>query len=403
MKKFKGLFLMLILISIALLIPKVDAISVNLIEEHDNISIPWIIYDTGSKITVYDTENYDLYGQWLEITIEQYNTIKDINDRCSEISKEGNAWRSENYPYRDNFESDEEYSAAVEAFDKKIHEYNERIDSCNTEYYETIPNFDDTKWEKLTDDTVYLPSESFSGTRPFVLYVKLDDKTNSLIDYEVAVLELDGEDDDAETTMPEVDDTNWQKLKDGIKNNETIALFNNDESSVSFDDTDNSKFIIEVEQDGKTYVFTLNYRDGIMTYDTDTSSPEGYEFINSTIIDGVLQEYCKLFDYNNEAFMTWLLDNEGKLTLVGNGITYSIKEYNYENNGEGYDFSLSGEYFESLSINIAYPLTGFTNQAIEEEKEPNPGTGDLSMVVIAGAMLICAGASFVVYRKMKQN
>lgn len=208
-----------------------------------------------------------------------------------------------------------------------------------------------------------------------------------------------------EEKLPEVDDTKWKELKAGIKKNETMLLFNNEEYSINFDETDANVFKITVSKkdNSVTYDFILNYKDGIMKYESQENEPEGFELVNGFVIPGVIQEFCKLYDYDYEVFVTWLEENEGKLTLVGNGITYELKEYNYEDKGEGYDFSMSGDYFESLSINIAYPITGFTNSgmggAVEEEKEPNANTGDLDIIMIASAMMIFAGTAIVAYKK----
>lgn len=405
MKMMKKIFLGLIVICLCLTVNNVEAISKDAFEEHNNISIPYLIYNTGSKITVYDTENYDLYAQWLEISMDQYNAINSKLETYNDKVETRNDYVTKNNPNPDDYDSVDAYNKAYDEFKIKVDELDANLATLLNEYYELIPNFDDSKWEKLTDDTVYLPEANFTGTKPYILYVKLDDKENSIVDYDFGILEVDGEKKSADT-VPEVDDTKWKELKSGIKTNETISYFNNDEYGVSFDETNDNVFKIVIsKKDGSlTYEFVLNYNDGIMRYELSGDEPDGFEFINSMIIPGVIQEFCKLYDYDYDVFVTWLEENEGKLTLVGNGITYELKEYNYEDKGEGYDFSMSGDYFESLSINIAYPITGFTNSgmggAVEEEKEPNANTGDLDIIMIASAMMIFAGTAIVAYKKI---
>lgn len=210
-------------------------------------------------------------------------------------------------------------------------------------------------------------------------------------------------DNESGSSDKNADDTNWKKLIAGIKTNETISSLNNDEYQVSFDETDESKFIIKVTRDNEEYTVILNYKDGIVTYDTQDGEPEGFELVHSLIIGSVLEEICEIFDYDFEAFISWLEENEGKLTLVGNGITYSLKEFSYEKSENGSYVSISGDYMNSLSVNIAYPITGYTNPTDKgdnnEDKIQNPDTGDLSIVAIAVAALVCATGAAFAYKK----
>lgn len=398
MKFNKKLFLLLIILCSFFTVNEVDAIEQKVIEENDNLSIPYFIYSTGSKVTVYDTTNYELYGQWVEITLAEHQAIAAKSDDCDDIYDEYSDYNDANRPNRDDYDTVEEYNAAVAVFNTKVDEYKEKYDTCIAEYYALVPNFDDTKWNKLADDIVYLPEESFSGTKPFILYLKLDDKQNSIIDYEFAILELNGD-------LEEVDDTNWKKLKSGIKTNETIALLDNDEYKVNFEESTSNEFTIEVSNADKnlSYLIILNYNNGIVTYTAPKSESEGFEFIHSIVIGGVLEEFCKLNDYDVETFAAWLETNDGKLTLEDNGIAYTMKEYEYNESGEGSTVSVSGNYFESLSINITNPITGYTNPTEDDDNEESPATGDISMIAIAGATLICAGVAVVAYRKTRFN
>ena len=411
MKMMKKIFLGLIVICLCLTVVPVKAISQDLIDEHDNIGFPYIIYNTGSEITVYDTEDYDLYAQWIEISMDKYNEINDKMSKYNDLVDDYNDYISDNVPNSSDYNSMDEYKAAETEYKQEVQRRLEELDTTLNEYYEAVPNFDDTKWEKLTDDTVYLPEADFTGTKPHILYVKLDDKQNSIVDYEFRILEIDGQEETGVEipTIPEVDDINWVELKTGLKTNENILEFNNDDYSVSFDETNEDAFEIVVSsKDGnKSYKFVLNYSDGIVNYKVQGNEPEGFEMLNEFIIPNVIYEFCELYNYNYEAFIKWLAENEGKLTLTGNGITYELKEYSYEEKTGVVDVSVSGSYFESLSINIAYPITGFTNPgaggAVEdgkdEDNEESPGTGDLDIIMIGAAMAIFAGVATVAYRK----
>ncbi len=196
MKNYLKYSLLLFGISIAFNLEQVFAISKELIKQDDYFTIPLLISSNGSKITVRNTTDYILYGEWLEITLEKYNEIEAINDEMDKISDEFSNYTKENSPNREKYLDDGQYNEAVKEYNAKLTEYKEKINTLEDKYYETIPNFDDTKWEPLIDDKVYLPTQE--KTTPYILFIKLDDKTNSLIDYDFAVLEVKGDENNTE-------------------------------------------------------------------------------------------------------------------------------------------------------------------------------------------------------------
>lgn len=215
MKKKKTMWLWLL--GILFLVPsmKVSAIDKNVIDPDNKISIPSMIWDTGSKVSIYDTENYSLYYQWREITMEQYNTIESINKEGKGLSNEANEYVKNNRPKREDYETLEEYNAAVEKLNSKIAEYNTKIDAVQERYYEAIPNYVDSKWTNAENDTVYLPEEAFTGTRPFVLYVKLEDHNDNTTSYEVGVLKLKGSEEGNNVSIDNDEDDNVENPSTG--------------------------------------------------------------------------------------------------------------------------------------------------------------------------------------------
>lgn len=216
----------IILLSILFIGPNnVKGISKEVIEaEDDNISIPYFIYESGSKVTVYDTTDYTLYAEWLPISTEKYSEIMGIDNECRSISDEVREY-SNNMPQKEDYgENNSEYLEALNIYKDKISEYKNTYDACINKYYEAIPNFDDDKWEELIEDKVYLPNNSSSETIPYILYIKLDDRTNTLVDYEFAILKVDG------LQIDEEEDSNSDVVSPPLDNNESI---NNEDNSIS--------------------------------------------------------------------------------------------------------------------------------------------------------------------------
>ncbi len=376
----------------------VEAISKDLIEgTDDNISIPSIIYNTGSKITVYNSSDYVLYGQWLEINSEKYNEIKKAGDKCTDLSDTASEWSNANKPKKEDYVGDDDgYRKALETYNAKISEYNEQIKTCSTEYYNTIPDFDDNKWEKLEDDTVYPPSDAFSGVKTYILYIKLDDKTNSLVDYEVARVEIKGnvEEDKKE------DKTNWKKLVENVKKSKSFSIF--EDYTVSFEDGEDSlKVIITGKEGNNTYTVNFNYSEGIVSYSKPSGEPEGFEFAHDIVVGILLNEVCNLYGYDVENFSEWLSNNKS-LKLENDGIEYTEEELKYGSDAFNIDF---GYYISSLKVNIVDGIKSYKEQEKEpsKEEEKNPSTGDISMYALVGSIVLALGLGIVSYKKIKNS
>lgn len=156
MKNIKRIIILLV-ICCCFSFVNVEAITKEELQEHDSITIPMLLTSKGSKITVSDTTNYELYAQWIKISSDTRVKIYEKELECNDA------------------ESYDEYGA------------------CFDEYYEIIPDYDDDKWEKLTDDLVYLPQDG--DKEHYVLYVKLEDKQNNITDYDLAVTEYKVDED----------------------------------------------------------------------------------------------------------------------------------------------------------------------------------------------------------------
>lgn len=378
---------------------RVEAISKDLIDEYDNISIPWMIWSDGSTITVYDTDDYVLYGQWKEVSINQYQSIMDQSNICEAIVDEAQEYSNNNKPVRENFETDEKYSEAVNAYNQKIEEYNNELDLCSEKYYESIPSFDDSKWEVLKNDTVYLPSESFSGTKPFILYVKLEDKQNQIVDYDFAILELDGE----EGNVEEDDTTRWKQFINNVKTNEDLKLVDNSDSTLEFIEETN-QLTIKITQSSNIYEYVFTYENGIIKYKYNDDGPEGYEFLNYIVMNSIFQEIANMFDYDYDYFIEWLSLNIENISLEKNGIYILFDSYNYSEGNNGSQLEMSGDYIKELQLDIVNGITGYQENISDDIK--NPSTGDYMMYIIGGSSIISLTfivCSLVKLKKIKYN
>ena len=207
---------------------EVKAINKELITKDDNITMPLTIWSTGSTIEVKNTTDYTLYAQWLEISKEKYDEINANVKECNDLVTEANKYASENRPDKNNYpEDDAGYNKAVQEYNAKIQEYQNKNTTCINKYYESVPDFDDDKWQELVDNKVYLPEASYSGNKPFVLFVKLDDRTNSLTDYEFAILEIENNSKDTSVNNSDVSnfDENVEEISEQLNtsNNDSVT------------------------------------------------------------------------------------------------------------------------------------------------------------------------------------
>lgn len=224
MKKSLIKVLLIGCISLLIIIPtdKVMAVDKSIIDPNDKISIPSMIWNTGSKVNIYDTDDYDLYYEWLEISMDKYDEIQAIRQKNDDLVSEAEDYIEKNRPNKDDYDTIEEYNLQVEKVNEKVDEYNRQIEEIQDEYYAAIPDYDDTIWEKTSDDNVYLPDEAFSGTKPFIIYVKLVDHVDNTTAYEFAILQLDGEEVKDENI--EDDESNIENPKTGDVTMEIFAI-----------------------------------------------------------------------------------------------------------------------------------------------------------------------------------
>ena len=113
----KSLKIILIVILMIILMPNVKAFDKELVDPDANISIPIFISKTGSKINIYDVENYDLYYQWVELSNKQYAEINASQKKCNDMAKTVNDYLDSIVPNRDDYDTVEEYN-------EKVKEYN---------------------------------------------------------------------------------------------------------------------------------------------------------------------------------------------------------------------------------------------------------------------------------------
>lgn len=172
------------------LISSVSALTdeeISKLDTKSKIGMPVLITNKGATVNVYNTSNYDLFYQWQEISLETYNNLKSKSAEMDKVYDEAKEYSKTNKP--DNSDND-----AINKYNEKIKEYNDKIKELNNERYKLLPSFKND-WISVnsSENKVYPPNEVFSGNRPFVLYVKLEDKENNEVVYDYGVLELDGD------------------------------------------------------------------------------------------------------------------------------------------------------------------------------------------------------------------
>ena len=193
----KNKFLKIVIIFVILFlftINKASALTSDEISKLDSdgkISMPLYIYSDGSSITIHDTTDYKLSYQWQEITMDLYNNIINKNNEIEDLYDEAMEYSKNNRP-------DASDSSAVDEYNKKIKEYNEQLSTLQEEYYSLLPSFK-SEWTYVenSENKVYPPSDLFTGTKPFVLYLKLEDNQDGTTSYDYGVLQLDGNNDNS--------------------------------------------------------------------------------------------------------------------------------------------------------------------------------------------------------------
>lgn len=215
----KILKLSLFAIIIFFFVSKVSALTDEEIKKLDTdgfIGMPAFITSNGSKVNVYKTSDYNLFYQWKEMSLETYNNLKSKNEEMKKVYDEEVEYSKTNKPDT----SDRE---AVNKYNEKIKEYNEKINEFRNQYYKLLPSFgNDWISVNLSENKVYPPSDVFSGKKPFVLYVKLEDKQNSNIIYDYGVLQLDGDNDESK-----IEDDSDDIKKDVVTTTKKVIENNN--------------------------------------------------------------------------------------------------------------------------------------------------------------------------------
>lgn len=208
MKKTKKLLLLICIMFLVTI--KVSALTNDEIEKLDSdnkIAIPTIIRSTGSEISIFKTTDYKLYYQWYEISPDLYNNLNSLYTDMKKTNEEATEYVNNNKP--DSSNKDE-----INKYNDKIKEYQNKISEKLNEYYTLLPSFKDEWLLADSENKVFPPKKFFSDTRPFVLYVKLEDNGDNTISYDYGVLKLEGE-----KSENKIDET----VEDVDKNEETVT------------------------------------------------------------------------------------------------------------------------------------------------------------------------------------
>lgn len=171
------------------------------LDTKSKIGMPTLITNSGAKINIYNTSDYILLYQWQELSLEAYNDLKSKLAEADKVYNEGKEYSNSNKPDISNKDEVDEYN-------KKLKEYDAKIDEIYNEYYKMLPSFkNDWISTNSSENMIYPPNEVFSENKPFVLYVKLEDKENNEVIYDYGVLELDGNSKESKV-KDNADDTN---------------------------------------------------------------------------------------------------------------------------------------------------------------------------------------------------
>ena len=192
MRKKCKIIILIILILSMMVLNKVQAHSVE-IDPNKLISMPWMIMNGSGEITIDESiTNYELYYQAVLIDAEKYTEIENTETNGKEdIKKLKEEYKSleENYnkaydEYKAGLQNDQlsedelnnlksTYETAHASYKTKVNEYNSKIDEVNNKIKELTPTYVEANWIKTSDNKVQIDTTTYSGSRPYVVWVKL--------------------------------------------------------------------------------------------------------------------------------------------------------------------------------------------------------------------------------------
>ena len=194
------------------------------LETENIISFPYFIMGGSGTITVKDTiTNYSLYFQAIAISDEVYAEIQktkpNSNEQLIALKAEYEALKSElddidvrvkaakteletllsQDPNSSTLEqirkkvtdATAEFETKRTQYNEKIGEYNNKLKELQNREKELTPGYDDSKWQKLTDNKFQIDLTSFEGNVAHAVWIKLVTSDNKTY-YDEATYELNG-------------------------------------------------------------------------------------------------------------------------------------------------------------------------------------------------------------------
>ena len=354
----------LVIVVCFLSIIKVDAVSGDF-----SVKMPPSPYIDGqTKVVITGVENYKLYSQFIKIDDNKYNAIYNAVNNYNQLYKEYETYYK-NAPNQEDYEAgetDKSYEEAVREYTAKLNEYKKNVGDALQKVYDELPDFNEENWSEMKDDIITFPKDFKEDDRA-VLYVKLDNKDTEKVSYGFSVITNKGGSGSTSDTPTEDELSIWDQLVSGIINNKTISeTYKKGEYTVTFDNDIRTILKIKIvkDSDGTTYQLSLNYDNGIVTYQTPTTEPERYELVHKNIINVVLEEIAEIYGYNSKEFINWIMTHKD-LTMANNGIEYKAETKDVENT--------KVTFINDLKVDIINGIKGFTNGTSEDD-EKNPST-----------------------------
>ena len=231
------------------------------VDANDEISLSsYALNGTADVSIARNVSNYTLSYQWVEISNDLYKQIKQYKDEL-EVIKAFNLYEGD----QNNTTLYDQYVSAQEGY-KKL--YGTTLsDLSNTKASEDIsiirsllPNYTDN-WTKSTNNKATIDLTSFSGTKDYCLWVKLDNNGQTSYDaetYEFTGTKSNSTVDESNTTNTDTNtntNTDTTRPTDRIDTGDNIYINNWDVTAT------NGKVTINISRDVKNYELYYQWKE----------------------------------------------------------------------------------------------------------------------------------------------
>ncbi len=189
MKNLKNI-LSIILVAIIMLTATSTMAYSGTVDAQDDISISTIITNGKGSIDIArGVAGYKLYYQANELNNDTYKQIKQLKDELRVIQA---------FNIYEATQSDSDYNeyASTQAYYKNL--YGKNVDNCSEQkvnedmsiIISLLPDYTES-WKQTTDNSFTIDLSSFTGTKDFVVWVKLE-KQDGTKTYDAEIFELTG-------------------------------------------------------------------------------------------------------------------------------------------------------------------------------------------------------------------